>query len=348
MTHHKKAWLGAAAGLATVSLVAASLAVGASNEDETAYSVATSAASLTLGDTVTVTVAARGLRGVQAYDLALAYDEEQLAYVDDSASAPAGGKTFGIAAEGRVHVVHTALAGAAPLSGEAVLATATFRTLKPGRAAVEASSFEAVTTDDGSTTESALGAATVEVAAKPAPVAAEEPRIGGSPRVGAVLTAEPTSWDVPGTTASYEWQRDGVPIDGAGDPSYRLVPADVGTRLSLRVSGVKEGHELGSATSAPTEAVVPAATWMAAKAKRSVRRGAKVTVRLRVAASGVTPTGTAAVTYRGKTRRVGLKPTGTTTVKFTVKKRGRTKIRVTYKPAAGFAPSSKTLRLRVR
>lgn len=348
MTHHKKAWLGAAAGLATVSLVAASLAVGASTEDAPAYSVATSATSLTLGDTVTVTVAAQGLRAIHAYDLALAYDAEQLAYVDDSASATGRGKTFGIAADGRLHVVHTALAGAAPLTGDAVLATATFRTLKPGRAVVAASSFEAVTADADSTTESALGTATVEVAAKPAPVAVQEPRIDGTPRVGAVLTAGRTTWDVPATTTSYEWRRDGTPVGGADGPSYRLSPADVGARLSLRVSGVKEGHEVGSVTSTPTEVVVPAATWMAAKAKRSVKRGAKVTVRVRVAASGATPTGTAAVTYRGKTRRVGLKTTGPTTVTFRVKKRGRTKIRVTYRPAAGFAASSKTLPLRVR
>ncbi|MFD1825064.1 MULTISPECIES: cohesin domain-containing protein [Mumia] len=348
MTPHKKAWLGAATGFATVSLVAASLAIGsASVEDVPAYAVSTSTSSLTLGDTVTVTVAADGLRDVHAYELALAYDPETLAYVEDSASTDTGGRTFGIASEGALHVVHTGL-GSSGVSGAATLATATFRTLKPGKASVEASTFEAVSADNGSTIESDLGATTVEVAARPAPVATRAPQVSGTARVGAVLTAIPAPWDVAGTTASYEWRRDGTPVAGARGASYRLSPADAGKKVTVHVVGDKEGHLQGAVTSAPTLAVAPAASRVAAKVRRSVKRGAKVTVKLRVSAAGVTPTGAAAVTYRGKTRHVTLKRTGITTVTLKATKRGSSKIRVTYRPAPGFTASARTLRLRVR
>jgi len=349
MTHHKRAWLGGAVGLAAVSLVAASLAVGsASAEDVTSYAVSVSSPSVTVGDTVTVTVTADGLREVQAYDLRLAYDPTLLSYVDESAATDKPGKTFGIVGEGSLHVVHTGLGTDAGVSGSATLATATFRTLKPGKASLEAPTLETVAADEGASTASALGATTVEVAARRAPAATRAPRVSGSTRVGGVLTAGPVTWDVADTRTTYAWLRDGAPIEGETGRSYLLRPADYGRKVSLQVLADKDGHLQGSVTSAPTVAVGPAPTRMAAKVKRSVKRGGKVRVKLRVSAPGATPTGVATVTYRGKTRRVALRRTGISTLTLKATKRGTSKIRVAYRPATGFTGSAKLLRIRVR
>ena len=85
-------------------------------------------------------------------------------------------------------------------------------------------------------------------------VTAAVPTVSGTLAVGSKLTAKPGSWTKK-TKFGYQWLRDGVAISGATRGTYQLVLADVGTRVSVRVTGKRSGYATVtrvSATSAIT------------------------------------------------------------------------------------------------
>jgi protocatechuate 3,4-dioxygenase beta subunit len=80
------------------------------------------------------------------------------------------------------------------------------------------------------------------------------PTIAGTPRVGQELTAERGLWSInAGTRFGYEWLRDGAVV-GTG-ATYRLVAADAGRRLGVRVSATAEAGFTGTALSAASAVV---------------------------------------------------------------------------------------------
>ena len=90
----------------------------------------------------------------------------------------------------------------------------------------------------------------------PAFEAAPVPTIAGTVAVGSVLTAELGAWSpLPGRVL-YTWLRDGKAIKGAAKATYTPTVDDLGTRLSLRVRGVKSDRASATRTSQPTPAVV--------------------------------------------------------------------------------------------
>ena len=76
------------------------------------------------------------------------------------------------------------------------------------------------------------------------------PALSGTPAYRSTLRTSPGTWDVADPTYSYQWLRDGTPIGGATEGSYRPVLRDIGTRVSVLVTASKEGYADGSATSA--------------------------------------------------------------------------------------------------
>jgi hypothetical protein len=76
------------------------------------------------------------------------------------------------------------------------------------------------------------------------PVNTESPTITGTPRVGNTLTAQNGTWQNGPTTFQYQWQRceatgrDCVNIRGAIQRTYRLVNADAGRTMRVRVTAV--------------------------------------------------------------------------------------------------------------
>lgn len=76
------------------------------------------------------------------------------------------------------------------------------------------------------------------------------PTITGVARVGRVLTANPGTWSAPSPAFTYQWQRDGVAIDGATAATYTVVAADAGAALSVVVTASAEGFTPGAAESA--------------------------------------------------------------------------------------------------
>jgi large repetitive protein len=69
--------------------------------------------------------------------------------------------------------------------------------------------------------------------------------ISGPGKVGTVLTSTPAEWALTGVNEKYQWLRDGEYISRATATTYTVTKADVGTSLSLRVTGTKTGYAPG-------------------------------------------------------------------------------------------------------
>lgn len=83
------------------------------------------------------------------------------------------------------------------------------------------------------------------------------PIITGTPRVGDTLASHPGTWG-PGTVVlRYQWLADGVPINGATNPTYTATANVLGRAISLKVSGYRDGYSSTPAISTPTAKVAP-------------------------------------------------------------------------------------------
>ncbi|WP_436701215.1 hypothetical protein [Nocardioides sp. BYT-33-1] len=128
------------------------------------------------------------------------------------------------------------------------------------------------------------------------PFGAVVPSVSGTAATGGLLTASPGLWrpTVATYAHAYRWLRGGVPITGATGPTYRVTPADVGTRIGVEVTTTRPGDAgpgtpwftgPGVARSAETAPVAPAdlpagavAAWPARKAGSRARVGKRVRV----------------------------------------------------------------------
>lgn len=81
-----------------------------------------------------------------------------------------------------------------------------------------------------------------------------KPKISGSALVGSKLTVSRGKWTA-GTKISTQWLRNGSAIRGATGASYTLRNADIGTKISVQVSGSKSGYSTATQVSAATAAV---------------------------------------------------------------------------------------------
>jgi hypothetical protein len=92
-------------------------------------------------------------------------------------------------------------------------------------------------------------------AAEPEPGDPPVPVVTGTAQYGHALGVATGEWPL-GASLTYQWLREGAPIAGATAPSYPIVVGDVGTRLSVRVSGTWLLGS-GSRVSEPTAPVAP-------------------------------------------------------------------------------------------
>jgi len=100
---------------------------------------------------------------------------------------------------------------------------------------------------------------------------------------GTTLTATPGTWNESRTTWSYDylWYRDGVPITGTGadgnptaatEPTYVVIPSDVGHAITVKVTASHPGYVSGTAASAAL--AVPGVPSSAQPSAPSVRPSA--------------------------------------------------------------------------
>ena len=109
------------------------------------------------------------------------------------------------------------------------------------------------TASDGTKSYSLSGSKDVTITVRdvPAPAAETAPSISGPAEVNAVLTAEPGTWDVDGTTFGYQWSADGQAIAGATSAKLVVTPDLSGKAVAVTVTASAAGRPDGSATSQP-------------------------------------------------------------------------------------------------
>jgi len=88
------------------------------------------------------------------------------------------------------------------------------------------------------------------------------PTLSGTAKVGKTLSVGGTEWNEEGVATTYQWLRDGAPINGATSASYRLVPDDLDSAISAKATGTKDGFTNGVVTSdSRTVTIGDAITW---------------------------------------------------------------------------------------
>ena len=80
------------------------------------------------------------------------------------------------------------------------------------------------------------------------------PRIGGTARVGRTLNAYPGTW-TSGTRFAYRWFANGSAVRGATSRTFTPTRAQLGKRLTVRVTGSKAGYATKARTSSATARV---------------------------------------------------------------------------------------------
>jgi len=93
------------------------------------------------------------------------------------------------------------------------------------------------------------------------------PKITGAKKVGSTLTAKAGTWKPAKVTLTYQWYRSGKAIKGATGSKYKLKPADVGKKITVKVTGKRSGYSTASKTSARTTKITypsrtsPSSAW---------------------------------------------------------------------------------------
>lgn len=79
-------------------------------------------------------------------------------------------------------------------------------------------------------------------------------KITGERRWDHTLTASPGTWDPAPTRTTYQWLRDGAPINGANAPTRKLTVADYGAVLAVKIRLHRDGYL--DAVTTPTAGLV--------------------------------------------------------------------------------------------
>jgi hypothetical protein len=119
---------------------------------------------------------------------------------------------------------------------------------------------------------------------------APTPKISGTAKVGqtlSVTSADTESFTPAADAVSYQWLRNGTAIAGATSQTYIVTTSDVGTALSVTVTGTKAGYVTASAFSSKTAVVPPATLRTSAPAiLGTVKVGQALTVKVGTWTSG--------------------------------------------------------------
>ncbi|MBD3926980.1 Ig-like domain repeat protein [Nocardioides cavernae] len=161
-----------------------------------------------------------------------------------------------------------------------------------------------------------------------------EPVITGTPAPGSVLNLQSGTWSQPSPTLKYQWLRNGTPIPGATNPTYRLTADDAGTNVGATVLASKTGFSDGSANAAAVAvARLKSTTAGALKASR-IKVGSRAKLNITVTVAGLsTPTGVVQVLDKGKKiAQFTMAPVhkGKKTLKLKKLPKGKHKLQVVY------------------
>ncbi|MET8825820.1 hypothetical protein ABZX40_09885 [Streptomyces sp. NPDC004610] len=77
------------------------------------------------------------------------------------------------------------------------------------------------------------------------------PKVTGTAKTGAKVSADPGTWSAAPTSYTYQWKADGRVLAGATGKTYTVPASVVGKKLTVTVTALRSGWRSGSATSAP-------------------------------------------------------------------------------------------------
>jgi hypothetical protein len=77
-----------------------------------------------------------------------------------------------------------------------------------------------------------------------------KPVIEGTAKVGKKLSTKAATWQTTPSKLTYQWLRGGKKISGATHSTYKLVKADGGHKVAVKVTGSRSGYGSASTTSA--------------------------------------------------------------------------------------------------
>jgi hypothetical protein len=159
------------------------------------------------------------------------------------------------------------------------------------------------------------------------------PSITGTRRVGATLAAALGTGTPAGTSFSYQWSRNNIPVAGATGHSYVLTAADVGAVLRVTVTASAQGYETTTVTSGGTATI---STGVISMARPTIRGNAQVGAWLTVTRGATTPAGTT-WTYRWYRSGTAIAGATSTVYKLTSTDVGRTISVIVTARKAGYA-----------
>ncbi len=115
------------------------------------------------------------------------------------------------------------------------------------------------------------------VVTTPVTITPSKVTITGDPKVGAKLTAHSGSWGIP-VTLAYRWLDNGTSIKGATKATYKLVKADKGDRISVRVTASANGVPSVTVTSSGVKVLLALTKTPRPKLHGTVKVGHRLTV----------------------------------------------------------------------
>jgi hypothetical protein len=136
--------------------------------------------------------------------------------------------------------------------------------------------------------------------------------------------------------------RDGKTIKGATKSSYKLVKADAGKKISVKVTGTKTGYTTVSKTSSKVTVAKVKATVKVTSLK-AVKKGKQATLKVTIGTPVSKPTGTVKVTVNGKTINAKVKASakGKVSIKLPkISKKGSYKVKTVFTPSGSTAKST--------
>ncbi|MDR1711314.1 MAG: hypothetical protein LBR58_05605, partial [Propionibacteriaceae bacterium] len=80
-------------------------------------------------------------------------------------------------------------------------------------------------------------------------LSAKTPSISGTAKVDEVLTAKVSAWGPAPVELAYQWKANGKNIEGAVASTYKVAAGDVGKKITVSVTGSKDGYKAVSKTS---------------------------------------------------------------------------------------------------
>jgi len=146
---------------------------------------------------------------------------------------------------------------------------------------------------------------------------APTPSVSGTATVGSLLTAVPGTW-TPTPSFSYQWYANGVAITNAQSTTYRLTAAEIGKKLTVKVTGSKTSYPTTAKLSAATATVL----GVFAAPTPVISGTARVGQTLLASAGAWTPAGTR--TFQWYASGVAISGATSSTLKLAAAQAGKT------------------------